>query len=170
MDRGACREGDAKFRSKEPAFLCRGSIPMAPCISLSMGQDPALPWVDSEDTSGPTAPWSRASMATWGSWVGDTDGGERDFFLVEAPARSFRSPLFFSFWGDTQDGNQTGECFPMPLLSERGKCIFLCGTLFFYFLFFQRQKTLPFTATAVARVPAFSPTSSLNSSSHMVNQ
>lgn len=103
MERGACREGDEeKFRSKEPAFLCSGSIPIAPCISLSMGQDPALPWMDREDTSGPNAPWRVASTATWGSWVGEMDGGERDFFLVDAPARSFSSPLFFSFWRDMQ--------------------------------------------------------------------
>lgn len=104
MERGACLEGDEeKFRSKEPAFLCSGSIPTAPCISLSMGQEPALPCMDSEDTSGPTAPWSEVSAATWASWVGEMDGGERDFFLVEAPARSFSSPLFFSFWKDTQN-------------------------------------------------------------------
>ena len=104
MERGACLEGDEeKFRSKEPAFLCSGSIPTAPCISLSMGQDPALPWMDSEDTSGPTAPWSEVSTATRASWVGEMDGGERDFFLVDAPARSFSSPLFFSFWKDTQN-------------------------------------------------------------------
>lgn len=30
--------------------------------------------------------------------MGDTDGGERDFFFVDAPARSFNSPLFFSFF------------------------------------------------------------------------
>lgn len=103
MDRVACRDGDKeKLRSKEPAFLCRGSSPMAPCISLSMGQEPALPWTVSGDTSGPTAPCSGASMADWGSWVGDTDGGERDFFLVEAPASSFSSPLFFSFCRETQ--------------------------------------------------------------------
>lgn len=63
-----------------------------------MGQDPARPWRDSEDTSGPIAPWSEVSAAAWGSWVGEMDGGERDFFLAEAPARSFSSPLFFSFW------------------------------------------------------------------------
>lgn len=68
MERDACLEGDEeKFRSKEPAFLCSGSMPTAPCISLSMGQDPALPWMDSEDTSGPTAPWSEVSTATWES-------------------------------------------------------------------------------------------------------
>lgn len=104
MERRACLEGDEeKFRSKEPAFLCSGSIPIAPCISLSMGQDPARPWTDSEDTSGPTAPWSEASTASWGSWVGEMDGGERDFFLVDAPARSFSSPLFFSFWRERQN-------------------------------------------------------------------
>lgn len=102
MDRVACREGDKeKFRSKEPAFLCSGSNPMAPCISLSMGQEPALPWTVNGDTSGPMAPCSEVSMADWGSWVGDTDGGERDFFLVEAPASSFSSPLFFSFCRNT---------------------------------------------------------------------
>lgn len=104
MEGGACLEGDEeKFRSKEPAFLCSGSIPIAPCISLSMGQDPARPWMDSEDTSGPTAPWSEVSTATWGSWVGEMDGGERDFFLVDAPARSFSRPVFFSFWRETQN-------------------------------------------------------------------
>lgn len=103
VDRVACREGDKeKFRSKEPAFLCSGSSPMAPCISLSTGQEPALPWMVNGDTSGPMAPCSEESMADWGSWVGDTDGGERAFFLVEAPASSFNSPLFFSFCGHTQ--------------------------------------------------------------------
>lgn len=98
MERGACREGDEKFRSKEPAFLCSGSTPKAPCISPSKGQDPALLWVDSEeDTSGPTAPWSMASTAAWGSWVGEVGGGERGFFLADAPASSFRSPVFLSF-------------------------------------------------------------------------
>lgn len=109
MEGGACLEGDEeKFRSKEPAFLCNGSIPIAPCISLSMGQDPARPWMDSEDTSGPTAPWSEVSTATWGSWVGEIDGGERDFFLVDAPARSFSRPVFFSFWRETQNGDPVG--------------------------------------------------------------
>lgn len=96
-ERGACREGDGKLRSKEPAFLCSGSNPKAPCISPSTGQDPALPWTDSEDTSGPTAPWREASAAARGSWVGEVDGGERDFLLVDAPASSFRSPGFLSF-------------------------------------------------------------------------
>jgi hypothetical protein len=67
-----------------------------------MGQEPALPRMDSGDTSGPMAPWREESMATWESWVGEMDGGERDFFLVDAPARSFSSPLFFSFWRDTK--------------------------------------------------------------------
>lgn len=102
MERGVWWEGgEEKLRSKEPAFLCSGSSPMAPRISLSMGQDPALPWMDSEDTSGPIAPWRTTSMATWASWVGETDVGERGFFFVEAPASSFSSVLFFSFWRDT---------------------------------------------------------------------
>lgn len=96
MENAAGRVGDGKLRSNEPAFLCSGSIPKAPCISPSMGQDPALLWMDSKDTSGPTAPWSEASTA-WGSWVGEVDGGERDFLLVDAPASSFSSPLFLSF-------------------------------------------------------------------------
>lgn len=90
-------EGMEKFKSKEPVFLCRGSSPMAPCISLSIGHEPALPWLEREESSGPTAPCRTPSMAAWGSCVGDTDGGERDFFFVDAPARSFSSPLFFSF-------------------------------------------------------------------------
>lgn len=102
MERGVCREGDVKLRSKEPAFLCSGSAPRAPCISASTGQEPARPWRDREHTSGPTAPWSTASAGSWGSWVGEVDGGERDFLLVDAPASSFRSPLFLSFWGDTR--------------------------------------------------------------------
>lgn len=32
-----------KLVSREPDFLCRGSSPMAPAISLSMGQEPARP-------------------------------------------------------------------------------------------------------------------------------
>lgn len=103
MDRGACWDGDEqRFRSKEPAFLCSGSMPIAPCISLSTGQDPALPWADRAHTSGPMAPWSEAPTAPWGSWVGEMDGGERDFFLVDAPASSFSSPLFFSFYRDAK--------------------------------------------------------------------
>lgn len=98
MERGVCREGDVKLRSKEPAFLCSGSAPRAPCISASTGQEPARPWRDREHTSGPTAPWSTASAGSWGSWVGEVDGGERDFLLVDAPASSFRSPLFLSFF------------------------------------------------------------------------
>lgn len=107
MERVACRAGEEqKFRSKELVFLCSGSNPMAPRISLSMGQDPALPWTDREDTSGPMAPSSEVSAATGGSWVGEKDGGECDFLLVDAPASSFSSPLFFSFWGDTKSGTK----------------------------------------------------------------
>ena len=95
-------EGMEKFKSKEPVFLCRGSSPMAPCISLSIGHEPALPWLEREESSGPTAPCRTPSMAAWGSCVGDTDGGERDFFFVDAPARSFSSPLFFSFCKGTK--------------------------------------------------------------------
>lgn len=40
---GLAGEGMEKFKSKEPVFLCRGSSPMAPCISLSIGHEPALP-------------------------------------------------------------------------------------------------------------------------------
>lgn len=32
-----------KLVSREPDFLCRGSSPMAPAISLSIGQEPARP-------------------------------------------------------------------------------------------------------------------------------
>lgn len=32
-----------KLVSREPDFLCRGSSPMAPAMSLSMGQEPARP-------------------------------------------------------------------------------------------------------------------------------
>lgn len=90
-------EGIEKFKSKEPVFLCSGSISMAPCISLSIGQEPALPWLEREESWGPMAPCSIPSISARGSCVGDIDGGERGFFLVEAPARSFSSPLFFSF-------------------------------------------------------------------------
>lgn len=99
IERGGCLmgEGMEKFKSKEPVFLCSGSISIAPCISLSMGHEPALPWLEREDSSGPIAPCSIPSTTDRGSCVGDIDGGDRDFFFVEAPARSFKSPLFFSF-------------------------------------------------------------------------
>ena len=76
MEKAAGRVGDGKLRSKEPAFLCSGSIPKAPCISPSMGQDPALPWMDSKDTSGPTAPWREASTAWVEQWTGSKLGKE----------------------------------------------------------------------------------------------
>lgn len=99
IEGGSCLmgEGIGKFKSKEPVFLCSGSISIAPCISLSIGHEPALPWLEREDSSGPIAPCSIPSITARGSCVGDIDGGERDFFFVDAPARSFSRPLFFSF-------------------------------------------------------------------------
>lgn len=108
-------EGMEKFKSKEPVFLCRGSSPMAPCISLSIGHEPALPWLEREESSGPTAPCRTPSMAAWGSWVGDTDGGDRDFFFVDAPARSFSSPLFFSFCKGTKRNMGGEQTYQLPL-------------------------------------------------------
>lgn len=113
---GLAGEGMEKFKSKEPVFLCRGSSPMAPCISLSIGHEPALPWLEREDSSGPTASCRTPSMAVWGSCVGDTDGGERDFFFVDAPARSFNSPLFFSFCKGTKQNTGSEETYQLPLL------------------------------------------------------
>lgn len=110
-------EGMEKFKSKEPVFLCRGSSPIAPCISLSIGHEPALPWLEREENSGPTAPWSTPSMAACGSCVGDTDGGERDFFFVDAPARSFSSPLFFSFCKATKGNVGSEQISLVPLFS-----------------------------------------------------
>lgn len=114
-DRGCLAgEGMEKFKSKEPVFLCRGSSPMAPCISLSIGHEPALPWLEREESSGPTAPCRTPSMAAWGSCVGDTDGGERDFFFVDAPARSFSSPLFFSFCKGTKWNMGSEQTYQLP--------------------------------------------------------
>lgn len=118
-------EGMEKFKSKEPVFLCRGSSPIAPCISLSIGHEPALPWLEREESSGPTAPWRTPSMAACGSCVGDTDGGERDFFFVDAPARSFSSPLFFSFCKATKGDVGSEQTSLVPLFSFWK--ISLCG-------------------------------------------
>lgn len=38
-EKNGCR--GARSRSSEPHFLLRGSIPAAPCMSLSMGHEPA---------------------------------------------------------------------------------------------------------------------------------
>lgn len=102
-EQGCLTGGETKFRSREPDFLWSGSMPMAPCISLSMGQDPARPW-PAGCSSDAMAPWTEEEEAgsaagERGSCVGDTDGGERDFFFAAAPERSFRRPLLlFSFW------------------------------------------------------------------------
>jgi len=46
--------------------------------------------------------------------VGDTDGGERDFFFVDAPARSFSSPLFFSFCKGTKENMGSEQTYQLP--------------------------------------------------------
>lgn len=126
---GLAGEGMEKFKSKEPVFLCRGSSPMAPCISLSIGHEPALPWLEREESSGPTAPCRTPSMAVWGSCVGDTDGGERDFFFVDAPARSFNSPLFFSFCKGTKQNMGSEQTYQLPLLSFWKTSVCVAGNL-----------------------------------------
>lgn len=104
-----------KLVSREPDFLWSGSRPMAPAMSLSMGQEPARPC----DTMGqePERAWwwwcrgwwmrSVAAAEHWpaseGSWVGGDDGGERGFFLAAAPDSSFSRPVaFLSFCGRTE--------------------------------------------------------------------
>lgn len=116
-------EGMEKFKSKDPVFLCRGSSPMAPCISLSIGHEPALPWLEREESSGPTAPCRTPSMAAWGSCVGDTDGGERDFFFVDAPARSFSSPLFFSFCKGTKRNMGSEQTYQPWFSFGKSQCV-----------------------------------------------
>lgn len=100
-----------KLVSREPDFLCSGSSPIAPGISLSIGHEPARPC----DAIGqePERPWwwrrwgwwvGSVAPAPWpaceGSCVGGEDGGERGFFLAAAPDKSFSKPAaFLSFWG-----------------------------------------------------------------------
>lgn len=90
-----------RSRSSEPLFLLSGSMPDAPCISLSTGHEPARlnNW-----KSAAAAPWRAADdeeeveedvEEVVGSWVGDEDVGERDFFFSSLS----RTPLFFSFCG-----------------------------------------------------------------------
>lgn len=91
-----------KLVSREPDFLCRGSSPMAPAISLSIGQEPARPWATMGQE--PERAWwwwgwcTGSRPANEGSWVGGEEGGERDFFLAAAPDNSFnKPPAFLSF-------------------------------------------------------------------------
>lgn len=107
---GRVAGGDlGKLVSREPDFLCKGSSPMAPDMSLSMGQEPARPcdamgqeperawwwwWCGCWAGSVATAP----CPASEGPWVGGDEGGERGFFLAAAPDRSFnKPPAFLSF-------------------------------------------------------------------------
>lgn len=83
--------------SKEAVLRWRVSN-IAPIVSVSTGQDPALLWLTLEETSGPTAPCSNVSEAACSDSNVGEDGGEgRDFRFVDAPDRSFRKP-FFSFF------------------------------------------------------------------------
>lgn len=92
-----------RSRSREPHFLFRGSMPAAPCRSLSIGHDPArlntwksaavAPWMAAEEEEEVEDEEDAEVEEEVGSWVGDEEGGERDFFFS-----SFRrTPLFFSF-------------------------------------------------------------------------
>lgn len=99
-----------KLVSREPDFLCRGSSPMAPAISISIGHEPARPcdaigheperawwwwWWGCWVTSVATAPWPAKEEL----WVGGEEGGERGFFLAAAPDKSFnKPPAFLSFY------------------------------------------------------------------------
>lgn len=86
-----------KLVSREPDFLCSGCRPMAPAMSLSMGQEPARPC----DAMGqePERAWWWWCSGWWasseGSWVGGDDGGERGFFLAAAPDSSLSRPAAF---------------------------------------------------------------------------
>ena len=108
-----------KLVSRDPDFLCSGSSPIAPAMSLSIGQEPARPcaaigqeperawwwwwWWGWCAGSVATAPWP----ASAGLWVGGEEGGERGFFLDAAPERSFnKPPAFLSFWGWREEQNK----------------------------------------------------------------